>query len=175
MNETLINQVLSLLDAHETDEGVLMQLNIFGEEGRNLLLDIAWGKVKGATPSQRGRAVYILCLFEWQPVLEHISKFLRNGEPTVRLHTIYGLRFLGGDFAIQQLLDLLEDRTCSEIEKAHALRVLGNIGDAKTAKKIEDWLDKVESLQLKMAANQAIDVLRRRRLVSTESNDTIQN
>ena len=156
MNRKARETLYSLLNTEETDIGTVAAADMFGEEGKQILLNVSAGKGKGFSSQQRARAVYLLGLLRWEKATKPIIQLIASKDQSIRVHALYALGLIGGNEAINSLVKTMKNPKTGPIEKAHVLHILGEIGDKSVEKEIRDFVSKERDISLRLEAEQAI-------------------
>jgi HEAT repeat protein len=149
-----------LLDAPEMDEAVRAYAAALGDKARTLVLAAIDGRIADPTPVRRRRAIDMLGALGWPDAGKRLIALLADQDRGARLHAISSLGHIGGSEIAARLLAALDEPDHGETEKAHMLRVLGEIGDIGTAQAIEAWASRGRSFLLRHRAREALAAIR---------------
>lgn len=145
-----------LLNAEETDIGIVATVDMLGEEAKQILLNIGTGKSRGFTSQERSRAIYLLGLLRWEKATTSITQLIASKNQSIRIHSLYALGLIGSRAATKSLLSNMKSPNIGQIEKGHILNILGEIGDKEIEKEIRDFVSNEKDVSLKLEANEAL-------------------
>ena len=148
-----VEDLLAFYETPEADEILEAIVQAAGKRAPKKLLDIAIGKRK-SSDEQRGRAIYLLSRLGPGTAIAHIAKLTKDENALVRACAIRALPRLDQKQAQELLLEVVQDAHSTEIDVAHALASLREIGDLSLAAAIEDWAKQTEFLTLKGLADE---------------------
>jgi HEAT repeat protein len=173
MSKKTREALYSLLNTEETDIGTVAAADMFGEEGKQILLNVAAGTRKGFSSQQRARAVYLLGLLRWEKATKPIIQLIASKDQSIRVHALYALGLIGGNNAISSLVKNMRNPKTGPIEKAHILHILGEIGDKSVEREIRDFISKERDISLRLEAERAIINIGNKEEVNTSNKEHI--
>lgn len=159
------DRILSLLDAPESDDGVLAEARSLGPKGCEVLARAVVGKELDS--EHRARAVHLMGLLRCPEVRKLANKLLRSDAFGVRVAALYALVATDAGLATEVLLPLIEDQTANSLLREHAVRALWpdlpekerrRIGKALRGGDDERLRLELESLLLQLGTDREDDV-----------------
>jgi len=151
--------ILALLDAPETDDGVVLEAAAHGPDGVKALLTALTAKRGRLDGPLRTRAVYLLGELSCLELAKHGEALLDDEHLDVGYEAIYSLMLVDAEGTAPLLLARLAGESHDEIFKGHAVRALFLHGDEKARKEAEALLDDQPSDALRTVADTMIAVL----------------
>ena len=116
------NGILDLLDAPETDNGVLAEARSYGAKGCEVLARAAAGK--SLDPGRRARAVHLMGLLRCKEVGKLAPKLLRDDVFGVQVAMLYALAASDPELAERTLMPLIGDANAGSLLREHAVHAL---------------------------------------------------
>jgi len=159
INKKSKDMLHSLLNAEETDIGIVATVDMLGEVAKQTLLNIGTGKSRGFTSHERSRAIYLLGILRWEKATTTITQLLASKNQSIRIHSLYALGLIGTRGATKSLLSKLKSPNIGQIEKSHILNILGRIGDQEIEKEIRDFVSNETGISLKIEANKVLRIM----------------
>lgn len=119
--------ILELLDAPETDDGVVAEARFYGAPGCDELVKAV--RRRGALDdTRRARAIHLLGWLECEDFLPIADDMLKRGPLGVQASTAYALVRIDRSTAESELLPIIEDENADSLLREHAVTALW--GDA---------------------------------------------
>ncbi len=123
----ITDQVDALLESDHFDKNVRKQLMNLGPAAMELLRQYATGSHPSGNADLQGRAILTLGECGDRDCIGVLRKALRVPDPDVRVRVMRAMGRLGGAEAAQAICDIVHDKKCSDVERAHGIRSLAKI------------------------------------------------
>ena len=115
-------RILALLDAPESDDGVLAEARSYGRKGCELLAKAAAGD--DPDPQRRARAVHLMGLLRCEELGKLTGKLLRKDTFGVQVAAVYAAVAADASLAERELMPLIEDQKVDSLLREHAVQAL---------------------------------------------------
>lgn len=136
-SKKLTKQIDALLEAEHFDKEVRKELLVLGPDAMELLRQYATGSHPSGNTDIQGRAILALGECGDRSCVGVLKKALRAPDPDVRVRVMRAMGRLGGAEATEAICEVVHDKKCSDVERAHGIRSLGKIKTRKAKEALE--------------------------------------
>jgi len=133
--------LLNILNRIEIEESIVEEMKGREKEILSLLRKWVASKTPPLTPHEFGKAIYLLGLFRDDSAADALARLIKHKEERIRVYAIRALGRIGSKKTLDTLTSVIGSQSVGLSEKMAALSYLDKIGDERTVKLLQEFLD----------------------------------